>query len=180
MVIANDLKGELVPQWDDLTSPPSDLFVPGVPNLPDFDPVNVGVLFDAAATETVYFSQQLKHSYKEGSNIIPHIHWEPTNTNTGNVYWRLEYNWKNIGESDPGWTTINILQAAGGEALVTQIASFGEIDGTGKEISSTISYKLSRIGGDGTDTYNVDALVKEFDTHFQMDTRGSVQETSKT
>jgi hypothetical protein len=36
-----------------------------------------------------------------------------------------------------------------------------------------------RIGGDGTDTYTGNALLKEFDIHYQIDEIGSKDEFTK-
>jgi hypothetical protein len=85
----------------------------------------------------------------------------------------MEYKWTtNEGTDAASFTTLNVLDAGDGTALKHQIAQFDEIEGTGKGLSSILSIKLSRIGGDETDTYNADALLKEFDIHYQIDTPG--------
>jgi hypothetical protein len=40
-------------------------------------------------------------------------------------------------------------------------------------------WKLSRIGGDGTDTYTADARLLEFDIHYEVDSMGSSEELVK-
>lgn len=166
--------------WDDLRFPATNLCVNPATLKPDFDYTEVGFLFDAAATETIFAVAQMPHGYKEGSDIEMHIHWEPTNTNTGNVLWQVEYKWTNIGGTEPGtFTAITILDAGDGTAYKHQIADFATISGTGKTISSILSLKISRLGGDGTDTYNADALLKEFDIHYQINSFGSDDEYVK-
>lgn len=166
--------------WDDLRAPATAINPPGLVSDPDWDNTNGGWLFDAAGTEVLWIVTQMPHTYKEGSNIQPHIHWQPTNTNTGNVLWRMEYKWTNVGDVEAaGFTTLNVLDAGAGVARTQQIAGFGEIDGTGKRISSMLVLKLSRIGGDATDTYNADALLREFDIHYQVDARGSEEQFVK-
>lgn len=166
--------------WDDLRSPATAINPPGQVSDPDWDNTNGGWLFDAAGTEVLWLIVQMPHGWKEGTAIRPHIHWMPTNTNTGNVLWRMEYKWTNVHGTDAGtFSTLNVLDAGDGTALKHQIAGFEEIDGTGKTLSSMLSIKLSRIGGDVTDTYNADALLKEFDIHYQMDALGSDEEYVK-
>jgi hypothetical protein len=92
----------------------------------------------------------------------------------------MEYKWVSIGATTPGsFTTVPLLDAADGVILKHQIASFGAVSGVGQTLSSIISIKLSRIGGDGTDTYGADALLKEFDIHYEIDTMGSREELVK-
>jgi len=165
--------------WEDLRFPATAIYPPGVSD-PDFDATHIGWLFDAGGTEVLFFIAQIPHQWKVDSNLKAHVHWMPTNTNTGKVLWRLEYKWTNIDEVDAGsWTTLNVLDSGAGTAYTHQIAAFASIDGTGKEISSILTIKLSRIGGDATDTYNTDALLKEFDIHYEIDTLGSREEYSK-
>ena len=52
--------------------------------------------FDNNTEEELFFAAQIPHAWKEGSNIYPHVHWYPTNTDTGNVIWGLEYTWANV------------------------------------------------------------------------------------
>jgi hypothetical protein len=167
-------------RWDDLRAPATAINPPGQVSDPDWDNTNGGWLFDAAGIETLWIIMQMPHAYKEGSNIRPHLHWHPTNTNTGNVLWRMEYKWTNVNDVDAStFTTLNSLDAADGTALKHQVAIFGEINGAGKTLSSMIIIKLSRIADDATDTYNADALLREFDIHFQIDSTGSRQEFIK-
>lgn len=167
-------------RWDDLRAPATAINPPGQVSDPDWDNTNGGWLFDAAGIEIIWIIMQMPHAYKEGSDIRPHIHWMPTNTNEGNVLWRMEYKWTNINDVDAAeFATLNILTPGHGIALKSQVNGFGSIDGTGKRISSIITLKLSRVGDDGTDTYNADALLKEFDIHFQIDSTGSSHEFIK-
>ena len=168
------------PAWDDLRAPATAINPPGAASDPTFDATNIGWLFDAGSTEILLIIMQMPHSWKLGSEIRPHVHWEPTSTNTGNVYWRMEYKWTNTDDTEAGtYTTINMLDAGDGTAYKHQLASFDPISGTGKTLSSLLSIKLSRIGGDATDTYTGDALLKEFDIHYQVDGYGSRQELVK-
>ncbi len=59
------------------------------------------------------------------------------------------------------------------------ISSFDAIDMTDCRISCLIIWKLSRIGGDASDTYGADARLLELDFHYKTDSFGSVQEFTK-
>lgn len=165
--------------WDDLRAPATTISIFGFGTDPDFNSTKIGYDFDPATTETLYIIFQMPHTWKEGTGIRPHLHWLPSNTNTGNVLWRIEYKWTNVGDTESGsFTTLDSLDAADGVAEKHQVASFAEIDGSGKTLSSVLSIQLSRIGGDASDTYNADALLKEFDIHYQIDRIGSDNEFS--
>jgi len=53
------------------------------------------------------------------------------------------------------------------------------VDGADKTLSSIFTAKLTRVAGDASDTYTGDALLKEFDIHYQIDAMGSRQEFIK-
>jgi len=169
--------------WDDLR-------VPGLraktnasaPDLGAFGPSGnlLTYRFDGAATtEQVYFTLQMPHSWKQGSTLYPHIHWAPTDTNSGNVKWQLEYSWANIEGTFGAPTTISVTDGADGTAWKHQIAAFSALSAAGKTISSMMVCRLFRNPTDGSDTYAYDAAFLEFDIHYQIDTIGSRQEYIK-
>ncbi len=163
--------------WDDLRAPATAINPPGQISDPDWDNTNGGWLFDDGGTEILWIVLQFHHSYKEGSDIVPHLHWQPKTTGSGNVLWRIEYKWTNREAADAGsFTQVDLLTPADGTAFKHQEDKFAAQSGSGKTISSIITIKLSRIGGDGTDTYSGDALLKEFDIHFEIDRIGSIAE----
>ena len=123
---------------------------------------------------------QLPHSYLEGSDIDPHIHWVAEDNTGGNVQWQLTYSWANIDAAFPAATTSNITAAA---AVVTdehEMSSFSDIDGTGKTISSMLLCSLKRNSSNALDTYNgKSAYFIEVDFHYEADTIGSRTELAK-
>lgn len=167
--------------WEDLRFPATALRVNPATNLPNFDYDEIGYLFDPGSTETLFIIAQMPHSWKTSSAIYPHVHWMPTTTGAGDVVWRMEYKWVSIHATTPAlWTAVtDLVASAGGVALKHQISSFVAVPGTGQTLSSIISIKLSRIGGDGDDSYAADALLKEFDIHYEIDTVGSREEATK-
>lgn len=157
-----------MPLWDDVRAPATGINPPGAGADPDVDSSDIGLLFDASGTEIVHIILQLPHDYLDGSPIAPHVHWEPTNTNTGTVLWRLEYRWRNNAETAGALTTADITPAANGTANKLQINGWGLVSKPDARPSSIFECKLSRVGG--SDTYNADARLKEFDIHYQRDT----------
>lgn len=136
--------------------------------------------FDGGTTsEQVYFQVQMPHSWKSGTDIKPHIHWSPINTNAGNVKWFLEYSWQDIDGTYSAPTIISVTDAAGGTAWKHIVSNFPDISGTGKNISSILVCRLYRNPADAADTYGSDAAFVSFDVHYQVDTLGSRQTTIK-
>jgi len=172
-------------QWDDMRFAATAVNPPGLTSDPDFDPVNGGYLFDASSTELLFLAAQMPHAWRQGSIIKPHVHWQKTTSAAGDVYWQLDYKMAPIGEvMDAAFTTIFSTTTAAGtpdndtanEHLITPL---GDIDMAGKELSDMLVMKLSRIGGNGADTFASDCRLLEFDIHYEIDGFGSGREFIK-
>ena len=175
------------PVWDDLRFPAQGINPPGAVSDPAVEAETGLLLFSASQTNVVAGVAQMPHSWREGSVIVPHVHWQKTVAGAGDVLWRFEYD--NI--VDPGEISdllyANVLDVTtpvpgtpdDNAARRNLISSFGEVDTTGKRISCCILWKLSRIGGDGADTYAELARLVEFDIHYQLDGGGSWQQFIK-
>jgi len=129
--------------------------------------------FSATETNQVFFTAQLPHTYVQGSDIEPHVHWQYKTSNSGNVVWGLEYMWVNVGASGAGNTTLLENAMATGSPATHLATNIGIIDGTGKTISSILTCRLYRKGDDVLDTYPDPVYLSEFDFHFQINTMGS-------
>jgi hypothetical protein len=124
------------------------------------------------------FTAQLPHSYKEGTDIHPHIHWCRTTNNAGTVIWRLDYYWLNIDDLIPALTQIDTGAIAAGPAAWQHIETdFPMIVGAGKTISSMLMCRIWR--DPGTDSYADDAGLLEIDFHIEVDSMGSRTEEVK-
>lgn len=168
--------------WDDLRFPVQGINPAGSAAPPTVSNVDGTLEFSASTTNIIAGIAQLPHSWKTGTAVEAHIHWCPTNTNTGNVFWRFEYEIQPINGVFVGYgTPADTLDAGAGVAETHQIHELAEIDASGiTTVSAIIKWKLSRIGGDATDTYNAVARLLELDFHYQIDGFGSQEEYTKT
>jgi len=136
--------------------------------------------FSKTATNILYFEAQIPHSYKEGSNLEFHIHVAYPTNGAGNSRWTFTYSWANRNEAFPAQTSVSVTLPAPAildkHVLHEIVAS---IDGAGKTISSELLCSISRIGGDGADTYDSAIHAISGDFHFEKDTIGSRTQTTK-
>lgn len=170
---------ELVPL---LAARPNIAAAPGLVQMVDNGAGSVGVYslaFDKTTAESMFFSIQIPHKWKEGTELCPHIHWAPSDTDTGGVVWGLEYSIATHGAVFPASTIDTVGQVANGNALEHQIAEFAHIVMTGNKISTLMQGRIFRDAGDGSDTYDADAFGINFDLHIAIDDRGSQEEWVK-
>jgi len=170
--------------YDDINLSGSAL-TPGGSAAPGFGVFRDGNLaayvFDGdSLTERLYGSIEMKHNYKEGSDIEFHIHWSPTTTSLGNVVWQVYYSWANSGEVFAASTLVAATAtAAGGTAFKSVYSTFGSISGVGKTINSQIVIQIFRDPTNIGDTYPNDAALIQFGIHYEIDTIGSRNTTTK-
>lgn len=170
--------------WEDLRVPVSAVRVPGA-KAPTWTAYSasqlLGFSYQAVAgnEEEIYFVAQVPHSYKEGSNITPHVHWVPNEDTVDDpevVRWGLEYEWINMDGTFAGTTTIYAEESMTDRADDHIRTDFSAITGTGKTMSSMIVCRLFRNSSHENDTYDNGtalALLLETDFHFEQDTVGS-------
>lgn len=125
-----------------------------------------------AVPDEFHSSLEILHAYKEGSDIHFHIHWYPTDANTGNVKWQLRYTWFNRGTVPPAATTVSSTQATPGVAWQEMTANF-VISGAGKTMGSRFVFVLFRDPADAADTYAHQAAVTDMGIHYEKDSEGS-------
>ena len=96
-----------------------------------------------------------------------------------NVKWDLTYSWQNIGSVFPGATsvsqTIDVQNDSNNSHMFDSVAT---ISGSGRTISSMLVCSLTRDVSVAND-YAAAAYLLEVDSHFEIDTIGSRQETAK-
>jgi hypothetical protein len=150
----------------------------GVTDLPDFDYTNLGFLFPRNdATEIIYFIGQMPHDWREGSPVYPHLHWSQNGGSA--IGWSIDYKVYNNGATAPSaFTTLGLSSSIfnfTASPFIQITKSPTAIDMTGLTISAIIEIKLYR----NDNTYNGDALAKQFDIHYEIDGLGSRQEYDK-
>jgi hypothetical protein len=116
---------------------------------------------------------QLPHGYVEGSDLVPHVHWTPTDSGSGNVVWGLEYTWANVDGTFGNSTVVTVPNTADGTAYKHQVAEFSAISGSGKKIRSLLLCRLFRKAADAADTYAADVALLDVGFQYQADTLGS-------
>jgi hypothetical protein len=142
--------------------------------------------FPDGVDRACYFVIQLPHTYKEGTDIVFHIHWTIDTTGGGagaeNVEWDYSYSASSPGQSPEeqwpaattGTTTVDVQNDNQHDHLIDNIVT---ITGTNFKISEVLIMSLTRTGS--TDSYTGHALLVSADVHHEIDTVGSRQITTK-
>lgn len=123
----------------------------------------------------IYFTLQIPHQYKEGSNLSFHLHTVYSSSSTSSSdSWTFTYAWANVNDSFPtdetsvtSSTNVN-LPVSSNKNSIRPIAT---LDGTGKKMSSILICSLMRNGI--ADAYNGNVYVLSMDFHMEMDKPGS-------
>lgn len=168
------------PLWNDINFSASNL-KPGSSS-PAWQAITGGLfgyVFEDAKVQELHGCEEILHGYRAGTDIIPHIHWAPTTTNTGTVRFGLEYAWVNFNENATGTTTIYAASAAPGTIGSHRIIAFPAIPGAGKKHGSYFCMRLFRDGTNAADTFTGGAFVPQFGLHYQIDAHGSAEIATK-
>jgi hypothetical protein len=129
--------------------------------------------YAVAVGEGVDGSFELQHDYKEGTDLLFHVHWQGIDAPTGtdNVRWSLTYA---IARND---TTLNApatieIETAFDTQYELARSDLPAIDGETLEIGDQFLFRLERIASTG-DAYAGDALLATVGIHYEIDTLGS-------
>ena len=136
-----------------------------------------------AVGQLVHGGFELQHDYKEGTDLIFHVHWQGITAPTGgetvdNVQWRLNYIVARDGVTLAAATVIDSPDTAIDTQYRCYRTDFGAIDGTDFKIGDQFMFTLTRVAATG-DAYAGDALIETAGIHYQIDTVGSRQITIK-
>ena len=176
--------------WDDLRIVPGAFEFAGVsdPALTTWQPGGSGATFrvyEFASGDEVFFTCQLQHKYKVGTDLKPHVHWTPGdrgNEENGNtVAWKVDYSWASINGVFAPSTTVDLTDTCNGIDDRHEISPSGTVVSADQGISSMLVCRLYRDAGDTWSSAVVgqQPILLEFDFHFEIDTLGSELETSK-
>lgn len=167
--------------WDDLQVNLGTVKLPGVSD-PTWTAYKGGrvLAFNKAQDNIITFTAQLRHSYREGSDIEFHLHTAYPDSNAGDVRWILTYSWANPEEDFPAETTVTTdIASPANQDQHNFDEIIAAIDGAGKKISSVLICSLMREGTDGADDYDNDVYLAALDFHFQKNMVGSRERLAK-
>ncbi len=173
--------------WDDFVVPVNAIRLAGASPADPYAYKSGSVLsFDSSTDEYVYFVIQLPHRYKEGTDVIFHIHWTIVTSGAGagaeNVKWDMTYSASSPATPAESWpaasnatVTIDVQSDSADDHLIDNVAT---ITGTNFKISEIIICSLKR---DTTvaNNYSDEVLLVSADVHYEVDTMGSRQTLAK-
>lgn len=183
---------DTVEQWDDMRIVPGAFQFAGSadPTLSTWQPGGAGATFrvyEFNTNDEVFFTTQTPHTYKEGTDFKPHVHWTPRNvgvTESGNtVNWAMDFSIANVNGIFAASTNVALSDTCSGNDDQHEVSASGTITGTGITISSMIMGRLYRNTGDTWTSNGAGGrpVLLEIDIHFQLDTPGgSNSESTKT
>lgn len=114
---------------------------------------------DAAGNSEIRWTFPVPDDWQSGTDIIVTVFWSPSNTNTNNVQWDINY--ASVPVTDTltagDFTNLTPTEAANGTTDQVQTESFTIPSGV-LAVDEMVLFYLNRDGGAGTDTYtgNVD------------------------
>ena len=180
--------------WDDLRIVPGAFQFSGTsdPSIQDWQPGGSGAtlkIYKFKKNDQVFFSCQMPHTYKLGTNLMAHVHWTPCdrgNEESGNyVGWKIDCTFTDIYGTFSSTTTLDLSDACSGIDDYHEITSSVSLDGSGiSGVSAMIMGRLYRSDTGSDDTW-VGTLnsqspgLLELDFHYRIDTLGSRKETVK-
>lgn len=179
--------------WDDMRVTSGSFDRPGVsdPAMVSYDVNGGGVvtyLWEFKKGDVASFTVQLPHKYKTGTDIYAHVHWTPggrgSTEGTATVGWKIQYSWANIEGAFGTMATLDLsdaCQSTNHQHLMTPAVV---ISGTNKDISSMLLCNVLRTDTGTDDTWASTTtgqlpMLLEIDFHYQIDTIGSRQQSSK-
>jgi hypothetical protein len=147
------------------------------------------LLFTTAADlqDYGYDNFQMRHAWKTGTPVFPHVHWEQAQDAIPN--WLMQYRWQRNGlAKTTGWTNYPLTHNAFAYASGTlnQITGGpGLVPPEGAGLSDIIELRILRDTDNdsgafaGVDPYTATVGMTSIDIHLQLDTFGSRQEYVK-
>ena len=148
--------------------------LPGVVEIINSSGVGTGIYSRGFAIgEQGSGSIEIPHDYKEGTNLVFHVHWvgQDAPTGTDNVKWQVTYSITRSGVVTPAVTT-DSAETAIDTQYNWYFTDVETITGTNLKIGDQVNFTISRIAAVG-DAYAGEAVVATIGFHYQCDTLGS-------
>lgn len=130
---------------------------------------------------------QMRHSWKIGSVVYPHIHWWQTSSSIPN--WMIQYRWQDQGTAKTtAWTSVKYDSHAFTytSGTLNQITGFPDITPpVGAGLSDILQFRIIRDNANasglfsGADPVATDIDAVSFDCHIEIDSLGSDEEYVK-
>ena len=122
---------------------------------------------------------EFQHDYKEGSDIVFHVHWQgiAAPTGTDKVQWQLTYTVGAEGATLDAPTVIT-FESDFDTQYAFKRSDSASITGTNFNIEDQFVFTLERIAA-SADEYGGDALAATVGIHYELDTVGSRQVLTK-
>lgn len=177
-------------QWEDLRIVPGAFTFAGAsdPVLNNWQPGGAGATFKVyvfATNDEVFFTCQIPHSWREGSELRPHIHWTARDRGVAEagktVAWKIDYSIASPEGDFLASSTVDLTDTCSGVNDHHELTVSGSIPGTDLEVSAIFMGRLYRDAGDtwaGAIAAQLPALL-EFDLHYLVDSLGSLRELYK-
>lgn len=150
---------------------------PGTDTFRTSTPTDTGIeTYAFAEDEKVHGGFELQHDYKEGTDLVFHVHFQiiAAPTGTDNVQWRIAYIVARDGVTLTTVTTIDSPDTAVDTQYRMYRTDFGAITGTNFKIGDQFMFTLTRVSATG-DAFAGDCLIETAGIHYQSDTMGSRQ-----
>jgi hypothetical protein len=156
---------------------------PGVVQIQDNDGDNTGIYtVGFAAGEEGSGVIEIPHDYKEGTNIVFHIHWGANDAPAGgtdNVKWQLIYSIARGSNTFPDAISpaaVEVAYTTQYQYMFTDLAtitgSTGGVDGGNIKIGDQFHFTVKRVAA-SSDEFGGEALMGTLGLHYQTDTLGS-------
>ena len=131
-----------------------------------------------AVNDYVSDNFEIMHEYKEGTDLVMHIHWANNGEETAEkfVKWELEYTIANAFDefSEPITISGEFSVPASTPDRTHFVSGIGVIGGEDLKIGAVISYNIKRIASEGN-APAVNPFGLQVAPHIQIDTVGSRQ-----
>ena len=161
------------PSWEDLRFPAQGINPAGTAAPPSVDTSTFPgtLIFSGSAENIIAGVAQLPHSWQEGGDIRPHVHWFKAAADAGGngVTWQYRHSRCAIGAVAEAYISWQPATLVAGD-LTTQykhnISSFGSFSMTGFGASDMVMWQVRRLGN--TDSATTACHLMEFDYHYQL------------
>ncbi|HEC65891.1 MAG TPA: hypothetical protein ENI23_11405 [bacterium] len=132
-----------------------------------------------AVGEKVSGNFEIQHDYKEGTDLVFHIHWQGSvaPSGTDKVKWQLTYT-VSQSETTLNATTTIVIETDFDTQYEFKASAFPTITGTNFNIEDQFLFTLERIAASANE-YSGDAIVATVGIHYEVDTIGSRQVLAK-